>query len=101
MFGKADRAIALARLAMEKADAAANMMGVISEKLAGHMNGCTIASQRLADDLRDMRSDSEHWRAGLGQRLDRQDRLLWSGLAGVLTVLLTCLGFLVVHFVIK
>ena len=100
MFGKADRAIALARLAMEKADAAANITGVISEKLAGHMDGCTIASQRLAM-IFVICGLIQHWRAGLGQRLDRQDRLLWSGLAGVLTVLLTCLGFLVVHFVIK
>ena len=47
--------------------------------------------------LESFKQDSQDWRAGLGRRLDRQDKLLWGALVGCLLASVSVVGFLVAH----
>ena len=70
-----------------------------------HINDCNRRAEALARELaaRDLswKEDQREWRAGLGERLDKQDRMNWvvagtviMGLATAVASLMHTLGFI-------
>lgn len=97
MWGNGAAAMALARQALAEAGEAKTLSTVLVTKLEGHLVACGRNNelQNAAQIARDL--DSREWRLGLGKRLDRQDKLMWSALVGVLLIAFTVIGFLVEH----
>jgi hypothetical protein len=97
MWGHESAAMALARQASDKADEAKTLSAVLLAKLTDHVEGCGKNWDKLERVLANTKTDGDEWRAGLGRRLDRQDKLMWSALVGVLGLAFAVIGFLVEH----
>lgn len=91
--------------ARDKAEMATREVAVVGALTKAHIDDCARRSDKLEATLArrdaEMRDDLAQWRTILGQRLDRQDRImLWittfvvTGLIGIIGSLLHALGLL-------
>jgi hypothetical protein len=74
-------AVALAQRALDKADQVAESGAATRAAFESHMAWCERRDK-------EKQADEKEWREGLGKRIDRWDRLMWSMLVAVILLLL-------------
>lgn len=98
-------AMARAEQALTKASETATAQAVLAAQVGSHLAECSRSNADRESKEREARLETQRWREGLGERLDRQDRQLRmtviTGLTAMVTVLMSVVGFLVQHYVIK
>ncbi len=77
LFGNGE-AMRLAQRVDEKTNAANVVMSQWIAKFEQHIASCDARGRQLAEDLQRDRATLHEWRKGLGDRLDAQDKLMWS-----------------------
>jgi len=94
-------AMMLARDAKDNAIRAEMAAGALSVELHAHVLECGRNWEKLDRNMsraeESRASDQRQWREDLVDRLNRQDKVLWSSLLGVITTLLLALGFMIAH----
>jgi hypothetical protein len=98
MWGHESAAMALARQAAAEASEAKTMSTVLLAKLTDHVDGCGKNWEKLERRMAEVKTDNGDWQAGLGKRLDRQDRINLTALCTVLGTAVAIIGFLVAPF---
>lgn len=91
------RALAMATEARNVADRTERALTRTTTLLEAHVEGCGKSAQALRDDLQNRERHDQEWRAGLGKRLDAQDRLMWGAVIGVVMLLLGVVSFFLEH----
>jgi CHASE3 domain sensor protein len=85
-------ALTLAQRALDKAEQITLEQAVTAAKMDQHLLWCV----KFAEESRSMESA---WRKNLGERLDRQDRLMFGALASIIAILLAVVGFFLSHVI--
>jgi hypothetical protein len=94
-------AMALAQDAKESAVRVELLAAALSVELRSHVAECSRSWAQMDANFvraeRDRQADLREWRDSLGKRLDRQDKVQWSALVGVVVMLLSVLAYFMEH----